>query len=70
MAGRRCRDFQAENEAAARIVLESPERYGGERAVLVEWARLVLRPKVGLVGRGTRNQGELFRADELRPGRN
>lgn len=33
--------FRATNRAAAGIILAMPERFGGESAGLVQWARLV-----------------------------
>jgi hypothetical protein len=37
------RDFYAQgNRAAADIILSDVERYGGEEALLVQWARLFL----------------------------
>lgn len=35
--------YTAAQRAAAEAVLEDPERYGGEEAALVRWARLAMR---------------------------
>lgn len=34
--------FEAANVVIARIVLETPEKFGAEQAGLVQWARLVV----------------------------
>ena len=39
--------FQAGNLEAAAIVLETPEKFGGDASVIVRWAKLVLEQKTG-----------------------
>jgi hypothetical protein len=36
--------YQAANRETAQIVLADVSRFGGEEALLVQWARLVLNP--------------------------
>jgi hypothetical protein len=43
--------FEAANTIVARIILDTPERFGGERAGLVRWARLVVEKQ---------NESDLF----------
>jgi hypothetical protein len=38
-------EIESRNTEAATVVLASPERYGGELAALVQWARIVLDRK-------------------------
>jgi len=33
--------FTEANRRAAAVILEDPEKYGGDRAAIVEWARVV-----------------------------
>jgi len=37
------REFARANQTAAAVILANPERYGGESAAVVQWARLVLK---------------------------
>ena len=38
----RLRDYEQANLTCARIMLKHPERWGGEQALVVQWARLFL----------------------------
>lgn len=35
--------FEKQNREAARLILQDPAKHGGEEALLVRWARLVLK---------------------------
>jgi hypothetical protein len=41
---RKLEAYQQANRETAAIILENPEKFGGEESLLVRWARLVLRP--------------------------
>jgi hypothetical protein len=41
-ATRRAVEFERSNAIAARAILENPERFGGESAGVVRWARRIL----------------------------
>ena len=57
-------DYERSNRETAQIILADPVRHGGEEALAVRWARLVMsRAEVPRVRRHQKGQQRLFPAD-------
>lgn len=55
-------DFEKANTIAARVILGDIERFGGESAGLVQWARAFTRKAERRPDVSEHRQGDLFRA--------
>ena len=54
---RKAEAFRAGNILVAEIVMSDPERYGGEQALVVVWAKMVLRGDNSIIGKLRKRAG-------------